>query len=236
MNPTPLVVDMRKTKLEREFTASQVMDLLCHHNKLLVHFSGAPRGCGKPRRDNLFPNDLQHILNDQAQGGVSCSTVGPGDSFEIPHSNATGCVGLILKPREAHSILNAKPDDIGSSETKGGSRGPIETTLTITDLEKSIEQRETSCYNEWIVADYDVVGVFAAPPFLVTQSTNLKVPEDMPDYLRVDGAHEALAEISVEEIRRRFSNRQVYGVYNGCFIHYTSTGPKAITWAKIYGS
>src|SRR4051812_14827329 len=90
---------------------------------VLVHFSGVPPGVSAGL--NLtFPADLQHVIAGNAQGGISCSTVRPGDRFEsIPPTswrNSWGCIGVIVRPQHPWSLVGVDRHDCGSFVPQGG--------------------------------------------------------------------------------------------------------------------
>lgn len=165
---------------------SEVHAFLRKHNGLIVHFSGAPKGAGKERGSaHLFPADLRHVINGCAMGGLSCSVVRPGDIFHGFKRNATGCIGVVLDLKADASLVAADPQDCGSSEDEHGNRRvDNERDISFEDLERTFRDRLVDGYNEWVVRDYVVRGIFAMKPFDVSILKIPEYPDDMPDYLR----------------------------------------------------
>src|SRR4051794_22220426 len=84
-------------------------------NALIIHFSGTPKGAGVERgAAHLFPADLQHVVNRNAMGGLSCSIVKPGDVFDGSQRNATGSIGVVLGLQSRESLVAVNPSDFGS--------------------------------------------------------------------------------------------------------------------------
>lgn len=94
---------------------ADVHQFLRKHNALIVHFSGAPKG-GGIERNSMFPNDLEHVVEGRAMGGLSCSVVRPGDVFHGFERNATGCIGVVLDLQSKDSLVAVDPHDCGSIE------------------------------------------------------------------------------------------------------------------------
>ena len=59
---------------------AEIHTVLAKHNALIVHFSGTPKGAGSDF-EQLFPSDLREVIEGNAQTGLCCSTVLPGDNF-----------------------------------------------------------------------------------------------------------------------------------------------------------
>jgi len=164
-------------------SVSDVHGVLSGRNALIVHFSGSPKGAGRDR-GFLYPADLQHVLHGRANGGVSCSTVMPGDVFHGVCRNATGCMGVIVDLMTPTSLTAVSHDDCGSIELPDGTRtvaNPVD--IHIKDVEDSIVLRRPGCYNEWVVRDFRCVGIFAVHPYEISTRQHLSYPNDMPDWL-----------------------------------------------------
>lgn len=137
---------------------------------VVVHFSGVPPGVSSGL--NLtFPDDLRHVINGHAQGGISCSTVRPGDRFEddlqTRGRNSWGCIGVIVRGRTAWSLVCVDPYDCGSSMLPCGLRTcrQVDMDLAITEVARSLDARRPSDCNEWVMRDYEVLGMLIQPPF-----------------------------------------------------------------------
>ena len=56
---------------------------------------------------------------------------------------------------------------------ENGVRKAPERNLTADDLEVSLTKRPSGGYNEWVIRDYIILGIFAAPPFRVSKLAHL---------------------------------------------------------------
>jgi len=132
---------------------------------IVVHFSGVPPGVNAGLNLN-FPDDLLHVLDGKAQGGISCSTVRPGDAFEGNTRNSWGCIGVIVRGRTSWSLAGVDPNDCGSSKQPDGLRYCIhaDRDLTLAEVIDSLDSRSPNDCNEWVVRDYDALGVLIQPP------------------------------------------------------------------------
>jgi hypothetical protein len=110
------------------------------------------------------------VLSGAARTGVSASVVTLADRFgmsNLPH--ATGCVGVVLSPRSTTSLVAVSPHDCGSIIDVNGVRTVLkEVDIYPDDLDASLDGRGGDHhYNEWVIRDFDVAGVFAVEPFEV---------------------------------------------------------------------
>jgi hypothetical protein len=201
---------------------AEVHALLQKYNALVVHFSGSPRGLGKQRgTTNLYPNDLLHVIAGRAQGGISCSVVWPGDNFHGMDRNATGCVGVIVRFRSPDSLIAAGASDVGSFEDEFGVRhacSPAE--ISADDLYKTLTERTT--YNEWVVKDYDIVGVIAVAPFEIWHlAEDVISPADMPAYLKVE-AIESITTTDIDCVKAQFPDLPLYTLSSSAVLLHTA--------------
>lgn len=141
---------------------------------IIVHFSGVPPGVSAGA-GLTFPADLQHVIAGNAQKGIACSTVKPGDVFEITptynYRNSWGCIGVVVRSQHPWSLVGATPHDGGSSVPpgSGGFRycAHSNTDLRIQEVIDSLAGRSPSGPNEWVLRDYEVLGVLIQPPLSV---------------------------------------------------------------------
>ena len=186
--------------------------LLRKRNSLVVHFSGAPPGAGRTT-GRLYPNDLRYVLSGSATGGISCSTVTAADVFHERDRNATGCIGVIVDFRTPHSIIYAFPEDHGSFQQDDGSRGVQKIRpLSIGDIAKSIDDRDAKSYNEWVIRDFDCVGILAVEPYeistLAPYPAHISTSDSVPGVLRT----------SLPDVCRDFPGQNVYSFNDGRII------------------
>lgn len=196
-------------------TLSEIHRVLANRLALVVHFSGTPKGAGSDFT-HLFPADLAEVIKGTSQSGLSCSTVLPGDEFDdLERANATGCVGVVLGPMTPDSVLDAHPRDCGSYMVDGLRQVPHARDMTMGDLDATIAGRATDSYNEWVIADYRVIGLFVAEPHRVSVESAIHYPDDMPDYLRDSGTAPGFACKSLGEIEDMFPQTPIYSFSNG---------------------
>lgn len=189
----------------------EIHSVLAKYNGLIVHFSGAPKGSGADR-DNPFPKDLQHVINGCAQGGISCSIVMPGDNFYGIDRNATGCVGVVIDLQTSKSLVAVDSSDCGSIENDEGVRiVACECDITSTEVDESITRRKRTSYNEWVVRNFNVIGIFATQPYEVSKRQIPDFPPEMPDYLRSTGSETGIGSVSIEQICRTFPDKPIFG-------------------------
>jgi hypothetical protein len=134
-------------------------------NALIVHFASVPLLSGK---QISYPLSLYTVINDNKLE-LSCSVVQPRDSFG-PHSdkrNATGMIGLILRPLTDESVLAVSDFDAGSLLQSDGARYFPPKPVTYANLCSSMERRGVlygplAAYNEWGIKEYEIRGLFVA--------------------------------------------------------------------------
>lgn len=121
-------------------------------------------------------------------------------------ANATGSVGLIIGLRGVGSLRAVSWNDCGSRIENGRRITDQRPPLSMCEVEASLDDRIS--YNEWVVRDFEVLGIFAMPPFLVWREQGVAVPEDYPDY----AATTALgpAHVDPNELREIFPDAQIY--------------------------
>jgi hypothetical protein len=213
---------------------SDVYSFLRSRNALIVHFSGAPKGAGRERGSrHLFPRDLEHVIAGNASGGVSCSVIEPGDKFGQFERNATGCIGLVLGLTAPESLVAVHSEDCGSFENSCGVRVvPVEQDVAISDLKNSLVSRKS--YNEWVLRDFVVLGLFAAPPYEVSVLETPKWPADMPDYLRDETPVPSFKSISLRELEEFFPNLPIYGFGGAQLVRQSARGATEIPHTAVY--
>lgn len=138
---------------------AEVHGVLRAHGALLAHFSSYPPMDSLHGQSPRFPHDLIRVLNRQCPGGVCCSTLSASDKVGTD-GNASGYIGALLRPASDQSIIVAAPHDIGS-RVENGRRvfllplGPV----VRADLENSITLRAENDWNEWVIDQYEPIGV-----------------------------------------------------------------------------
>ena len=212
----------------------EVHEFLARRNALIVHFSGTPRGGGMNHEtSHLFPTDLQHVLEQKAMGGLSCSVVRPGDVFAGTCRNATGSIGVVLGLQFKHSLVAVAPDDCGSIVDACGNRIVAEEkNIRRDDLERTLDDRTT--YNEWVVRDYKVLGVFAAPPFQVSIMKVPEFPDDTPQELRNDTPVPDFRCVTLDELATQFRDVPIFTFAQSGISRKTTDGLVPAQHSEIY--
>lgn len=154
-----------KSVSETRVGKADVYRLLSEYNGLIVHFSNIAKG--DVTNPNLFyPTDLLRVIaRMEIRGSIPCSIVCPGDTLNT--GRAVGCIGVILGLTDEKSIVTVSCDDCGSSWDGENERlTPEQHSITIEELRSSIIERRPNCYNEWDIANYEVLGILISSPYL----------------------------------------------------------------------
>lgn len=212
----------------------EIYSVLAEHKALIVHFSGTPKGSGSGFEDS-FPSDLKKVIAGRSQTGISCSTVMPGDEFrDLCRANATGCIGVILTLLAPDSVMDAHPADCGSYVEDGVRKVPKARDMTKSELEATISKRAQDSYNEWVIARYKVIGLFAADPYRVSAQVNIDYPVDMPDYLRSNDATPVFKYKTLEEIESLFPDLPIYAFSGGGVVKRDGSTWVSVAHATLY--
>lgn len=224
-----------QTKTDFRPSISEIYALLQRHNMLIVHFSGAPKGSGTTRPNHLYPNDLNYVLNGHANSGLSCSTVSPGDTFSGFERNATGCIGTILGLKSPQSLIDAIKFDCGSMQDSNGFRvtqNPKD--LSIIDLEETITGRGQGSYNEWVISNFEVLGIFAAMPLEVSYMADETTRPELSEFFKISGPVADIKNISFQQVLDDFPSYPIF-TFNGSKIYrVTNEGRINVNHREIY--
>ncbi|PZR93524.1 MAG: hypothetical protein DI537_10420 [Stutzerimonas stutzeri] len=138
-------------------TVAEVHAVLREFGALLGHFASYPPMDSLDDASPAYPDNLIRVLRRECPGGVCCSTFTAADQI-VPGRNVSGDIGVILRPGSDRSVLAASPHDIGSRVVNGVRQFPQRPVFR-TDLERSIIGRAEDGVNEWIVDDYEPLGI-----------------------------------------------------------------------------
>lgn len=218
----------RKSKMSFPAKPSldEVRSFLSRFQALILHCSGQPKGIGPGQFD--FPNDLHHVLQGHAQGGISCSVVKPGDRFHGEVRHTTGSVGLVIAPTDSKSILSVDPNDAGSEVHEGVRVVGHENDISVTDLEMTFTERGNR-YNEWVVRNFNVIGLFVAEPAQISKGVEMHMPIGAPTEIIHQGV-----DISVCEVANEFSGLPIYSVSETHILKWTAQGWRPVPHSDIY--
>jgi hypothetical protein len=199
---------------------TEVHLFLQNHNDLIVHFSGCPPMPVKDRgKEHLFPTDLKHVIAGNAQGGVSCSVIRPGDIFDGPEANSTGCIGVILRMKSRDSLISAADYDDGTRVDDDDNRiVDKDVDISVEDLERTMENRKG--HNEWAIKDLEVLGIFAGNPFEVwhrypQMGQFCDAPEEFSDMDALAGENCDPRRVTLIELRHTFPDLPIYSFQDG---------------------
>lgn len=205
-------------------TNKEIYDFLNGESGLVVHFSGCPKGIG--RENNLYPDDLNKIINDHVHGGLSCSLIKPGDNFSADRdtNEAIGAIGVIVGFDE-DGLVAVSPSDCGSYEGDDCVRHTDEKDITIADLKNSLTKRQN--YNEWVIKQNKILGIFVFNINNISVIANNKI--DGEEYLEIDY-------IEFDDVKKTFINIDIYTFLNGGIakLDRTSGQFNAINHQELY--
>lgn len=104
--------------------------------------------------------------------------------------------------------------------------------ITFDSIENSLNNRES--YNEWVVKDFKVLGIFAAKPFEVSVLKDIEYPVEVPDYLKSDTPDPIIETVKFEVLIQTFHNSPIYMFDNSQIVRYEMGQKKTICHAEIY--
>lgn len=182
-------------------STNQIHSFLNSKNALLVHFSGCPKGSGINNKP--FPDDLFSVINNEFDGELACSVIIPGDG----PGNAIGKIGVILEV-DSSTLSAVFPEDAGSIIGAEGKRLYQQQNIDCSVLAQSLTDRKT--YNEWIVKNNKVLGVFIFPCqeieiYRLQEIDDSDDPVIGPDYINLDEVVKVFPELEVYS----FSNNEI---------------------------
>ena len=174
-----------------------------------------------------YPLDLHTALTSACcrNGGLSCSVVTPTDPFIGATRFVPGYIGIILDPRERQSIVSCSTDDGGDIRdlqacTVMGEFQNID--LSVDDLRRTITGRTE--YNNWLVKDYEILGILALPPFRVAKI----IQHDFAGLVRGE-AHTDISQVSSE-----FPNLPIYTIADGRYFAHQDEDIVGIKYDNIW--
>ena len=206
----------------------EVRSFLVRHRALVVHCSGTPKGVGPG--PGAYPKDLKNFWFGHAQGGISCSVVKPGDQFHGDVRHSTGSVGLVIALIGANSLVAVAAHDAGSSVVNGARVFAEEVDMGAADLELSLTARG-DCYNEWVVRDFKVIGVFVAEPAMTWQEVQMSMPPELAISPQPVGQE---VSIPLSQIAADFKELPIYTFSEGEILQWVATGWSPVVHSNIY--
>jgi hypothetical protein len=152
----------------KKLPVRDVYSFLRSERALIVHFSGTPPMPSGIHQPVYYPEDLRAVIRGDAMGGICCSVVRPGDCFDYYRDDrhACGSVGLIIGLQNEQSIIGVDPSDCGSSRNEQGLREMSHPRdITLEALQQTMTERDG--WNEWVIRDYVVLGIFVGQPCMI---------------------------------------------------------------------
>ena len=186
-----------------------IRNFLREREALLVHFSSPMRTC----RSTKFPDDLKTAM--RLKKGIVCFSlfcVTMSDFLQVQGStekeNAAGNVGLVVDIKNTGSVIAVDSSDCGSILNSDTSkRQYLNNKPTKSTCAASIDERQG--YNEWLVQNFDVVGIFVFEPICVWKEIRIG---NAVDYAEVP--------ISLSEVLKAFPDLKIISTCNGSFRLY----------------
>ena len=207
-------------------TVDDIYRILAKHNALIVHFSGTPKGAGNGINNFFYPDDLKNVIDGNAQGGLSCSTITPADNFHGFDRNATGSIGVIIGLRNIESLVCGSENDCGSGTDENGDRycsSNLVSPAIPECLESAITNRQIGRYNELVVKNYDVLGILAVSPYEYIGQFEVPVHDDCP--YQNERFTTSILDSNLYEISNIFNTSKIYTFSNNkiCILNQNST-------------
>lgn len=130
---------------------------------MLVHFSTVMA------RDQslVFPDDVKNAMTLRGTS-LAFSTIQKGDRFDPTDTGKGGAEGstrMLVDIAATTRVLKVHPSDMGSYIDNSGRADGMGSPPTAESCARSIDDRNRS--NEWLVQDYEPLGIFILPPLLV---------------------------------------------------------------------
>ena len=187
-------------------TYADVRALLKSCEGLIVHFSTSPSMHADPL--GHYPRDLHTALTSTCcrNGGLSCSVVTPNDPFSGDTPFVPGYIGIILDPREPYSIVSCSRGD-------GGDIRDLQTCAVMgefQDVDLSVDELRSTItgrtgYNNWLVKDYEILGILALPPYEV---------------VKIAGKDRMTCHTGIDQVSSEFHNLPIYTIADGQYFEF----------------
>jgi len=122
------------------------------------------------------------------------------------------------------------PHDAGSQVENGVRTVKNEDTIQVPDLERSLLERGDR-YNEWVLRNFVVVGLFIAVPATTWQS----IPMPMPDGMQAVNIDQEVC-VSVSEIAAKFDLLPIFTFSEHEVLRLIADEWHSVAHSEIYGS
>ncbi|GAA0759949.1 hypothetical protein GCM10009076_11140 [Erythrobacter ramosus] len=106
--------------------------------------------------------------------------------------------------------------------------------MSAADVELTITDRANCTYNEWVVADYSVIGLFAAAPFRISAKEPIQYPEDMSSWLRSDTDALGFKHLAIQDLLTEFHPLPIYSFRGGKLVGWVSGNWCPILHHQLY--
>lgn len=104
--------------------------------------------------------------------------------------------------------------------------------INLGDLERTLADRTT--YNEWVVRDYVVRGIFAVEPFEVSVLEVFDLPPEVPEEFRLETPDLNIRRSSLKDVESAFPDQDVYTFKSGKILKVTADQCVPVEHDDIY--
>jgi len=134
----------------------------------------------------------------------------------------------VIAPTESKSIVAVAPHDAGSYVENGARVVAHEVDIEVTDLNQSLTERGDN-YNEWVVRNFKVVGLFVAEPATTWQDVPMPMSEGMPTHIIGQDV-----DISIPQLAEDFKGLPIYSLSEREILRCTASGWHPVAHSDIY--
>ena len=210
--------------------AKHIRDILIGKRALLVHFAATPPMPREAGSNPSYPDQLRKLLDgdfDSSQG-LCCCTITPGDVFPLSrNAQAVGCVGIVIDCESEEFILNVRNCDAGTPWVP-----PSASRLTLDEIEDTLNSRLEGQYNEWVINQLNIVGIFISPPPAFVPSKVSSDDLDIGDFGSVD--INGFLEIDIQQVILDLPHAHYYSHLDDMIVEYVGSNWVPVNIDKIY--
>jgi len=141
---------------------------------------------------------------------------------------------VVLGLLDKDSLVAAHPHDCGSSVQDGGRTVSEERDVTVEDLKETFVKRPSNSYNEWVLKNYTVRGIFAVPPFRVSVLKVLNYPYDVPEWMKDQKPILDFGYVTVPQLLATFHDHSIFSFCDGKLVRLTEEGVVPFDHTVIY--
>ncbi len=132
--------------------------------------------------------------------------------------------------REEHR----NPNDSGSVKNLDESRTTAQSEgITIKCVERSLSLCQNDRYNEWVVKDYEVIGILAVEPYEISRIEDVSYADKMPSYLQPT-ENVGISRLKIQDTFGDFPKRNVYSFNNAQIVKTSNFTEEQICHKTLY--